>query len=82
MHNRMRLAMTAGLFSVLTVASVLGQNSKNELMRQMQEADKSAPRVADTAPLFKLKSMDGKSETELGELCKTKPVVLIFGSYT
>jgi hypothetical protein len=41
-----------------------------------------ALRVGDAAPVFKLKSLDGKSETDLASFHGKKPVVLIFGSYT
>ena len=39
-------------------------------------------KVGDVAPGFKLKSLDGKSETDLASFKGKKPVVLIFGSYT
>ena len=39
-------------------------------------------KVGDIAPTFKLKSLDGKSETDLADFKHKKPVVLIFGSYT
>lgn len=38
--------------------------------------------VGQTAPEFRLKSLDGESETSLSELRKNKPVILMFGSYT
>ncbi len=38
--------------------------------------------VGEAAPNFKLKSLDGKSETELTTIRKQKPVILFFGSYT
>ncbi len=41
-----------------------------------------APRVGDLAPLFQLKSLDGKTETRLEAFRGKRPVVLIFGSYT
>ena len=41
-----------------------------------------ALKVGDIAPTFKLKSLDGKSETDLAAFKGKKPVVLIFGSYT
>ena len=41
-----------------------------------------ALRVGDKAPLFTLKALDGKSETDLKELSQERPVVLFFGSYT
>ena len=39
-------------------------------------------KVGEVAPTFKLKSLDGKSETNLASFKGKKPVVLIFGSYT
>lgn len=42
----------------------------------------AALKVGDSAPTFKLKSLDGKSETNLASFRGKKPVVLIFGSYT
>ena len=38
--------------------------------------------VGQKAPDFKLKSLDGKSQTELSVIRAEKPVVLFFGSYT
>lgn len=39
-------------------------------------------KVGDFAPTFKLKALDGKSETDMAAFRGDKPVVLIFGSYT
>lgn len=39
-------------------------------------------KIGEVAPTFKLKSLDGKSETDLATFKGKKPVVLIFGSYT
>ncbi len=44
--------------------------------------DDGAPKVADMAPTFKLKSLDGKQEFDLASFKSKKPVVLFFGSYT
>jgi hypothetical protein len=38
--------------------------------------------VGELAPDFKIKSLDGKTETQLASFKGKKPVVLIFGSYT
>lgn len=38
--------------------------------------------VGQKAPDFKLKSLDGKSQTELSVIRAKKPVILFFGSYT
>lgn len=49
-----------------------------------QESPKPNPelKVGDKAPLFKLKSPDGKEATDLKSFWDRKPVVLFFGSYT
>ena len=39
-------------------------------------------KVGEDAPTFKLKSLDGKSETDLAAFKGKKPIVLIFGSYS
>lgn len=38
--------------------------------------------VGEKAPDFKLKSLDGKSQTHLNAIRSKKPVILFFGSYT
>lgn len=43
---------------------------------------KPALKVGDVAPPFNLDSLDGKSKTELAQFKGSKPVILIFGSYT
>ncbi len=55
--------------------------------RNLQRNDRpsrtgAAPQVGDSAPAFKLKSLDGKSETDIADFKGKKPVVLLFGSYT
>ncbi len=58
----------------------------NPTARQMESArrrmGKAAPLVADMAPVFKLKSIDGKSETDVASFRGVRPIVLFFGSYT
>lgn len=56
-----------------------GQRTRGR--NRSRTADK-APKVGDAAPDFKLKSLDGKSETQLSSFKGKKPVVLFFGSYT
>jgi len=48
----------------------------------MREEKGKQLEIGDEAPTFKLKSLDGKKETDLKEFRCKKPVVLIFGSYT
>lgn len=44
--------------------------------------EKGALQIGDAAPVFKLKSLDGKEEMDLASYRDKKPVVLFFGSYT
>ncbi len=50
--------------------------------RRSQPDDGTQLKVGDVAPTFKLKSIDGKEETDLAVFKGEKPVVLFFGSYT
>ena len=52
-------------------------HGRERLMR-----DDDAPQVGDVAPVFTIKSLDGKSETDLASFKGKKPVLLFFGSYT
>jgi len=45
-------------------------------------SDGGGLKVGEQAPNFKLKSLDGKSQTELVAIRTKKPVILFFGSYT
>jgi len=46
-----------------------------------QHEDKG-PKVGSTAPVFKLKTLDGKGEFDLETFNGKKPLILFFGSYT
>lgn len=50
--------------------------------KAMREDEAKRLKVGDIAPTFKLKSLDGKQETDLKELIGKKPIILFFGSYT
>ena len=39
-------------------------------------------KVGEVAPVFKLKSLDDKQETDLASFQGKRPVILFFGSYT
>ncbi len=54
----------------------------HDRMREMMMSDDGAPKVGDPAPVFKLKSLDGKRETDLASFKGKRPVILFFGSYT
>lgn len=59
-----------------------GKGGRRDKIRNRMSKDDNAPKVGDVAPTFKLKSLDGKSETDLASFKGKKPVVLFFGSYT
>lgn len=59
-----------------------GERSRSEGDRRMREEKGKQLEIGDEAPIFKLKSLDGKKETDLKEFRDKEPVVLIFGSYT
>jgi len=59
-----------------------GSRRRREGMRERMMRDDNAPKVGDVAPVFTIKSLDGKSETDLASFKGKKPVLLFFGSYT
>ena len=50
--------------------------------RRRGHRDDDAPKVGESAPTFRLKSIDGKEAFDLARFRGKRPVVLIFGSYT
>ena len=58
------------------------RGQRRQGMRERMMRDDDAPKVGDVAPVFTLKSLDGKSETDLASFKGKKPVLLFFGSYT
>lgn len=50
--------------------------------RPERKPDDGPPKVGEAAPLFALKTVDGKGEFDLKSSFAKRPVVLIFGSYT
>jgi len=60
----------------------LDRQEQYRRMRERMMRDDGAPKVGEKAPTFKLKSLDGKKETNLAGFLGKKPVVLFFGSYT
>ncbi len=58
------------------------RRQRRQGMRERMMRDDTAPKVGDAAPVFTLKSLDGKSETDLASFKGKKPVLLFFGSYT
>ena len=81
-HTLSSILLVLGLILIGTfdIASETGRRDRGRRGRQ-ERVDK-APKVGDVAPLFTLKSQDGKSKTSLADFKGKKPVVLFFGSYT
>ncbi len=77
-------ALILALGSARLLAQEGGDDSgqRRQSMRERMMRDDDAPKVGDVAPVFTLKSLDGKSETDLASFKGKKPVLLFFGSYT
>ncbi len=81
-------ATTFSLAMLLIIANTAlaqkgeGKRGRRDQIKNRMSKDDNAPKVGDAAPTFKLKSLDGKSETDLASFKGKKPVVLFFGSYT
>ncbi len=59
-----------------------GRRSRRGRGGERMSKDDGAPKVGEAAPAFKLKSLNGKTETDLAAFRGKRPVVLFFGSYT
>ncbi len=84
-----KLMLVPSLLLALAGGQAIAQEEDNEERRQKRQGmrermmrDDNAPKVGDVAPVFTLKSLDGKSETDLASFKGKKPVLLFFGSYT
>ena len=80
--NRCIVAGLLVLGVVVGPSMACGQRSKDQPQRNRRETNEKALHVAEEAPNFVLKSVDGESWTDLSSFKDKKPVVLIFGSYT
>ena len=76
------LALILGLLLVADVDAQRGRRGDDMRGGRGRGGQDSGLQVAEMAPEFVLKSLDGESETDLHELRTEKPVVLYFGSYT
>ncbi len=76
------LILALGSAELLAQEDGDGSRRRRRGMRERMMRDDDAPKVGDVAPVFTLKSLDGKSETDLASFKGQKPVLLFFGSYT
>ena len=90
-----KLMLVPSLLRALAGGQVIAQENDDGDRRQRRQGraspsygregmmrDDNAPKVGDAAPVFTIKSLDGKSETDLASFKGKKPVLLFFGSYT
>ncbi len=84
-----KLMLVPSLLLALVVGQAVAQEDDDSARRQRRQGmrermmrDDDAPKVGAVAPVFTLKSLDGKSETDLASFTGKKPVLLFFGSYT
>ena len=76
-------SLTLWFVITMTAAEISAQQKRvrpHQLRNRPERTE--APKIGENAPTFKLKSLDGKNETELASFRGEKPVVLFFGSYT
>jgi cytochrome oxidase Cu insertion factor (SCO1/SenC/PrrC family) len=78
-HHAGRALAALALLAILADAAIAQRGRGGPPGRAR---DDGAPKVGDNAPLFKLKTLDGKQEVDLKKTIKSKPVILFFGSYT
>ncbi len=77
---RIGLGIIAALCCCIVLVSDLDAQRRGD---RKKRRNSKGLKVAEMAPEFKLKSLDGKSEFDLAKAKKgKKPIVLIFGSYT
>ncbi len=76
----LRVLLTIGLLAVFAIPVPAQDKPRRE--RGARPDRKPAPQVGETAPTFKLKTVDGKAEVDVAKFHDKQPVVLIFGSYT
>ena len=56
--------------------------SRTEASKWQKRYDAQAPRVGDLAPDFELLDVNGENRVQLSDLRGSKPVALVFGSFT
>lgn len=78
-----QLILTMAVLAAALGTGVAQEGSSKEQIAKILKEREGNLKPGDTAPKFKLKTLDGKSEVELAGLLKgKKPIVLVFGSYT
>ena len=56
--------------------------SRDEALSWLDKNDPRAPQAGELAPDFELSDTQGNNAIRLSQICKEKPVALVFGSFT
>ena len=80
--KRIVFLIALSLVLAMIAVSVFAEQGNAKRTRRPRMENKNQLEIGDMAPTFKLKSLDGKEETELEKFRGKKPVVLLFGSYS
>ena len=56
--------------------------NRDEALSWLDKNDPRAPQPGTLAPDFELSDTKGKNPVRLSQICKEKPVALVFGSFT
>lgn len=78
------VTVAATMLVPTTLAQRSGRTQPNSSTqaKQTRRAGPPAPQIGDLAPTVKLKSLDGKQETDISSFRGKRPIILFFGSYT
>lgn len=82
MNRKIALLLIPLFLAATIITDANAQRQRSRESRMNKQRKDNAPKVGDTAPVFTLKSHDGKSETSLASFKGEKAVILFFGSYT
>ena len=79
MYRRSKFAVLFAMAICVGCASTPNEDAQQDAQSRNRH---SAPKITESAPMFKLASLDGKRKVDLAGYRGDKPVLLFFGSYT
>ncbi len=79
---RHRLVLAGVALLLVGTSLAVAQDRRGRGRGRGRPDAKPSLKVGQTAPTFELKSLDGKSATDLASFKGKRPVILFFGSYT
>jgi len=90
--NKLTLTMiTVAISGAMVASTALAQRStsgrperasRSQSSKETRKPRRPALQIGDLAPTFKLKTRDGKQETDIASFRGKRPIILFFGSYT